>query len=220
MNEPTNLFADAEAYEIRTGRWSRLVGDKFIDWLTVPSGLRWLDVGCGNGAFAERIINRCAPEEVVGIDPSSEQLAYARAKLGTSLAKFEVGDAQRLSFADDSFGAATMALVIQFLPDPAAAVAEMARVVRPGGWVAAYVWDYPGGGSPVSPVLAAMKSLGMALPSPQGSATSQRDTLLMLWKDAGLKSIDTSVIRIETLYADFDEFWNSVTVGVGPLAGC
>jgi ubiquinone/menaquinone biosynthesis C-methylase UbiE len=200
------------------GRWSQLVGDKFIDWLDAPRGLRWLDVGCGNGAFTERIISCSAPAEVVAIDPSKEQLAYASTRPGTKLAKFQLGDAQKLPFADGSFDAAVMALVITFIPDPARAVAEMVRVVRPGGWIATYMWDVPAGGPPSAPFHAAMKSLDIPPATPPNSAAiSRSDAMLAMWENAGLKSIDTRVIRILTHYANFDDFWNANTLGIGPL---
>ncbi len=217
MIEASKFFTDGEAYEMLMGRWSRLVGDKFIDWLDAPKSLRWLDVGCGNGAFTEQLINHCAPAQVVAIDPSREQLAYARARPAAKLAKFQLGDAQKLASADGSFDAAVMALVIAFLPDPAEAVAELTRVVRPGGWVAAYMWDIPGGGLPTARIHVAMKSLGIALPTPASSDVSRSDALRALWQKAGLKSIDTCVIRIQTPYADFDDYWNSNTLPVGPL---
>jgi ubiquinone/menaquinone biosynthesis C-methylase UbiE len=217
MTGNNNLFTDGKAYENFMGRWSQLVGDKFINWLDVPKGLRWLDVGCGNGAFTERLISHCAPAEVIAIDPSREQLGYASTRPGTRLAKFQIGDAQKLPFADGNFDAAVMALVITFVPDPDKAVAEMARVVRPGGWITTYMWDVPGGGLPMAPFYIAMKSLGIVPPIPPGAANSTRDALVALWEKAGLKSIDTCVIRIPTLYSDFDDFWNANTVGIGPL---
>ena len=143
MSDAGQLFDDGQAYERLMGRWSRLVGEQFLDWLDLPKGLRWLDAGCGNGAFTETLIERCAPSTVAAIDPSEGQLAYARTRPGTTMAQFHVGDAQALPFDDDSFDAATMALVMAFLPDAAKAVAELARVVRPGGWVATYMWDIP-----------------------------------------------------------------------------
>jgi len=146
------------------GRWSRLVSETFLAWLDLPKGLRWLDVGCGNGAFTEEIIARCAPATVMAIDPSNEQLAFARTRPGAKMAKFEVGDAQKLSFGDGTFDVAIMALVLAFLLDPAKAVAEMARVVRPGGWVATYMWDVLNGGSPTTPIYTAIESLGSTLP--------------------------------------------------------
>jgi len=133
MGEADKLFTDGEAYERMMGRWSRRVGGTFLDWLDVPKGLRWLDVGCGNGAFTEELIARCAPAAVVAIDPSQDQLAYARAQARAEMADFRVGDAQELAFGDASFDVAVMALVISFLPDPGKAAEEMARVARSGG---------------------------------------------------------------------------------------
>src|SRR5262245_6760866 len=152
MTEAGGMFADGAAYERLMGRWSRIAGAAFLDWLDAPGGLRWLDVGCGNGAFTEELVSRCAPAAVTGIDPSEGQIAYARKRAGVGMAEFRVGDAQLLPFAASSFDAAIMALVIQFLPDPAKAVAEMARVVRPGGSVASYMWDAAANGSPIGPV--------------------------------------------------------------------
>ena len=138
-------FTDGEAYERLMGRWSRLAGAIFLDWLAPPSGLRWLDVGCGNGAFTELLVERCAPSEVLGIDPSEEQLAFARDRASTAIVEFQQGDAQALPFEDGVFDIAAMALAINLIPDPAKAVEEMARVVRRGGWVATYMWDILGG---------------------------------------------------------------------------
>jgi ubiquinone/menaquinone biosynthesis C-methylase UbiE len=114
------------------GDWSRRVGTVFIDWLAPPSGLNWIDVGCGNGAFTELIVERCAPNEVRGIDPSDAQLDFARKRSAARLAKFDHGDGMALPFSADTFDVAIMALVIVFVPDPARGVAEMKRVVRPG----------------------------------------------------------------------------------------
>ncbi len=215
MGKP-ELFTDGEAYERLMGRWSRLVGQKFLDWLETPKNLRWLDVGCGNGAFTEEIIARCAPATVMAIDPSDEQLAYARIRPGAKMAKFQVGDAQKLSFGDGTFDVAVMALVLSFLPDPARAVAEMSRVVRAGGWVATYMWDIPGGGSPTTTIYTAMESLGSALPVRPNPAASRLEDMHGFWEMAGLEAIETRVIRIPVRYANFDEFWDSNTVPIGP----
>ena len=215
MSDDEKLFTDGKAYERRMGRWSRVVGKAFLDWLAVPKGLRWLDVGCGNGAFTEVLIARCAPTAVSAIDPSAAQLSYARTRPGAKLAEFRVGDAQALPYPDRSFDAAAMALVISFVPDPIKAVTEMMRVVRPGGWVAAYMWDLPGGGIPVEPMFRALRSLGIALSVP-GIEVSRRDNMRALWEKAGLQSIDTQVIRIPVVYSDFDDFWQSYSVPEGP----
>jgi ubiquinone/menaquinone biosynthesis C-methylase UbiE len=215
MTEAEDLFNDGAAYERRMGRWSRVVGEKFLDWLAVPQGLRWLDVGCGNGAFTEVVIARSAPAAVSGVDPSEGQLTYARTRPAAKLAEFRRGEAQALPYPDRSFDAATMALVISFVPDPAKAVREMLRVVRPGGWVAAYMWDLPGGGIPIAPMFRALKSLGVAVPFP-GVEVSRRDNMRALWEQVGLQSIDTCEIRIPVVYADFDDFWQSFSVPGGP----
>ena len=214
MNQMSHLFSDGEAYERLMGRWSRVAGEIFLDWLDVPPERCWLDVGCGNGAFTEALIARCAPAEVIGVDPSEGQVAFARTRPGAKPAQFRIGDAQALPFANDRFDGAVMALVVTYLSDPAKAVSEMARVVRPGGWVATYVWDVPGAGTPVNPIYVAMESLGMPAPCPPGAAVSHRDTLRVLWEDAGLESIESRVIRIPIVYSDFDDFWDSNSVPV------
>ena len=152
-------FDDGAAYERYMGEWSRLAGETFLDWLAPRTGLRWLDVGCGNGAFTEMIIGRCAPASAHGIDPSEGQLAYARTRPAARVAQFSQGDAMALPFPDDTFDAAVMPLVIFFVPDPAEGVAEMARVVRPGGIVTAYAWDMEGGGFPYGALQEEMRGL-------------------------------------------------------------
>jgi SAM-dependent methyltransferase len=216
MGEPDKLFTDGEAYERLMGRWSRIAARAFLDWLNPAKNLRWLDVGCGNGAFTEELIARCAPATVTAIDPSEDQLAYARTRPGVRMTDFRVGDAQNLPFADSSFDIAVMALVISFLPDPGKAAAEMARVVRPGGSVASYMWDIPGGGSPVHPVYLAIESMGLMPGRPLNPAASERDALQRVWTNAGLESVETSVIRIRTAYSDFDDFSESNVVPIGP----
>jgi SAM-dependent methyltransferase len=212
----SRLFSDGGTYERLMGRWSRLVGKAFLAWLDAPKDLEWLDVGCGNGAFTEELIAQCAPARVVAIDPSDDQLAYARTRPGAKIADFRVGDAQDLPFADASFDVAIMALVISFLPEPTKAVWEMARVVRPGGWVATYMWDIPGGGTPVDPIYVEMESMGMTSVRPSNPSVSRREIMQELWEKVGLGSIETRVIRIPVTYSDFDDFWDSNTAPIGP----
>jgi ubiquinone/menaquinone biosynthesis C-methylase UbiE len=177
VTDPGQMFSDGEAYERLMGRWSQPVGEAFLDWLDVPKGMRWLDVRCGNGAFTEVLVKRCAPASVAAIDPSEGQLAYARERPTTTMVQFRQGDSQALPYADGSFDAVAMALVITFIPDAAKGIAEMARVVRPGGWVGTYMWDSIAGGLPISPLHAAMESLGlprMALPGAANRLRSVR----------------------------------------------
>lgn len=216
MGRADRLFADGEAYERFMGRWSRLVGESFLEWLDAPRGLRWLDVGCGNGAFTEELIARCAPAAVTAIDPSEDQLAYGRTRAGAERADFRVGDAQKLTFDDGSFDIAVMALVISFLPNPEKAIVEMTRVVRHGGWVATYMWDVPGGGVPCDPIYVALESMGMTSVRPPNAGISKREAMQKAWEKAGLSSIETWSIRIPISYSSFDEFWDSNTVPIGP----
>src|SRR5215831_21258706 len=102
MNETPNLFVNGKAYERLMGRWSRLAGEKFLDWVDASKNLKWLDVGCGNSAFTEVLIARCSPASVIGVDPSEGQLDYARGRPGAKAAEFRVADTQALPFPDDS----------------------------------------------------------------------------------------------------------------------
>jgi len=168
-------FDDGAAYERYMGKWSQLAGETFLDWLAPKPGLRWLDVGCGNGAFTEMLVERCAPVSVQGIDPSEGQLAYARTRPASRVAQFRQGDAMAQPFPDDTFDAAVMPLVIFFVPDPAKGVAEMARVVCPGGTVTAYAWDMFGGGFPYAALLVEMRGMGIAIPVPPSPDASRID---------------------------------------------
>jgi ubiquinone/menaquinone biosynthesis C-methylase UbiE len=215
MSEVPNLFADGKAYERLMGRWSRLAGEKFLDWVDAPKNLKWLDVGCGNGAFTEVLIARCSPAGVTGVDPSEGQLDYARGRPGTKRAEFRVADAQALPFPDNSFDAATMALVIVFVADPVKAARELARVVRPGGTAATYMWEFPDG-FPLAPLAATMKDLELTPPERPNVQASARDAMRAIWKEAGLAAIETEVIRIRVSFSSFDDFWDSNTLPVGP----
>ena len=218
MAEHQIRFEDGAAYERMMGAWSRLVGEIFLDWIAPRPGLRWVDVGCGNGAFTELLAERCSPAEVQGIDPSEGQLKYARARPATRLAEFRQGDAMALPFPAHKFDVAFMALVIFFVPDPAKGVAEMVRVVSPGGTVAAYAWDMAGGGFPLQPVQTELLAMGVPPVRPPSSDASKMDNLHNLWRDAGLDSIETRKIEVQRTFADFDDFWATAMLGstIGP----
>jgi SAM-dependent methyltransferase len=211
-------FKDGAGYERYMGKWSQLAGDTFLDWLAPKHGLRWLDVGCGNGAFTEMLVERCAPESVDGIDPSEEQLAFARARPATRDARYRQGDAMALPYPDAAFDAAVMPLVIFFVPDPAKGVAEMARVVRPGGSVTAYAWDMAGGGFPYDALIAEMRGMGVDVPKPPSPEASRIESLRELWTGAGLTAVETREIAVQRTFMDFDDFWTTILAGpsVGP----
>jgi len=215
MTEAGAMFSDGKVYERMMGRWSKLVGRVFLEWLNAPKNLKWIEVGCGNGAFTEELIAHCAPLEVTAVDPSEGQLSFARTRQATKLAQFRQGDAQALPFPDRSFDAAAMALVITFIPDPAKAVAEMARVVRPGGMIATYMWDTLAGGVPLAPLETALKSMGKNY-ARMSSTASKREVMQTLWQDAGLQAIETRQIRIPVTYSSLEDFCESNLVPVGP----
>lgn len=218
MTEQRIRFDDGAAYERMMGTWSRLAGEVFLDWLAPPSGLRWIDVGCGNGAFTELVVERCAPATVHGIDPSEAQLAFARTRPAARVAQFRQGDAMAQPFSDDAFDVAVMALVIFFVPDPAKGVAEMVRVVCPGGTVAAYAWDMLGGGFPLHVMQVEMRALGATPPLPPSVGASRIDAMRDLWTGAGLDAVETREITVQRTFADFDDLWTTSRMGasVGP----
>jgi SAM-dependent methyltransferase len=213
----TIRFTDGGAYERYMGVWSRFAGEAFLDWLSPEPGLRWVDIGCGNGAFTSLILERCAPSGVEGIDPSEEQIAFARERFPSSAASFRKGDAQALPFEDDSFGAAVMPLVIFFLADPALGVAEMKRTVRPGGLVTAYAWDMPGQGFPYAVLTRELKKLDLMVPQTPHPEISEIGALRDLWKACGLLGVETRAFTVSRVFADFEDYWE--TVQGAPSAG-
>ena len=219
MQGPQIRFEDGAAYERMMGVWSRLAGEVFLDWLAPLPGLRWIDIGCGSGAFSELLVERCAPAEAQGIDPSEAQLAFARSRPAARLAQFRQGDAMALPFPDDHFDVAVMALVIFFVPEPAMGVAEMVRVVRPGGTVAAYAWDMLGGGFPGEPIHAELRAMGHQLLLPPSIDASRLEALRALWTGAGLDAVETREITVSRTFADFDDFWeiNRRSASIAPI---
>ena len=209
MPEHEIRFEDGASYERMMGTWSRLAGTEFLDWLKPQPGLRWIDVGCGNGAFTELLIDRCSPTEVHGLDPAEAQLAFARARPRARIAEFHQGDAMTLPFPAGRFDAAVMALVIFYVPMPATGVAEMVRVVAPGGTVAAYVWDTTNGGSPLAPIQSQLRAMGISAPLPPSVGISRMESLLDLWHGAGLHHIQTREIAVTRTFMDFDDFWTT-----------
>ena len=209
MAERQIHFDDGAGYEQMMGIWSRFAGEIFLDWLALPLGLRWIDIGCGNGAFTELLVERCSPVEVQGIDPSEGQLAFARTRPASRLAKFHQGDAMALPFADNSFDAAVMALVLVFVPDPAKGVSEMVRVVVPGGAVVTYMWDMLDGGFPLDPIYSEIQAMGIVPMRPPRMDASRMEALRDLWIGAGLEDVQTREITVHRTFANFDDFWTT-----------
>ena len=196
------------------GVWSQLAGQVFLDWLALPTGLRWIDIGCGSDAFTELLAQRCAPTGIQGIDPSEEQLVFARARSALHEATFQTGDAMALPFDANQFDAAVMALVLFFVPNPSKGVAELARVVRPGGMVTAYHWVATD--NPLAPFRDELRALGVAVALPVSIDTTRLEALHGLWTGAGLEAVELREIEVQRTFADFDELWHS-TMGISQV---
>jgi len=207
MAAPTIQFTDGAAYDRMMGVWSRMVGEVFLDWLNPAPGLTWADIGCGSGAFSNLLAARCAPAKIYGIDPSEAQLTQARKGPAAGIAEFQLGDAMALPYEDNCIDAAAMALVLFFVPDPAKGVAEMKRVVKPGGSVSAYMWDMLGGGVPMQPLYAELGPTGIPAPMPPSVSISTMDAMRAAWMAAGFVDIETRVVSVRRSFADFEEFW-------------
>ena len=213
MAESAIRFDDGAGYEDMMGVWSRLAGEVFIDWLKPPAGLKWIDIGCGNGAATAMIVDLCAPSEIQGIDPSEGQLAYARSRLAGSVATFRQGEGAALPFADASFDTAVMALVIFFLPDPAKGVAEMTRVVRPGGAIATYGWDLQGAASPSN---LSMPNCGKSASRRKCRRVRTRPAPILCGGSGptpALEQIEAREIVVQRTFDDFESFWASSLKG-------
>lgn len=217
------VWASGDAYEPYVGRWSRLIGREFLAWLDVPPNGRWLDVGSGTGALSSVILEMASPVEVLGIDPSAGFVAYAQKQVADPRASFEIGDAQALPVPPATFDAVVAGLVLNFVPDPAAAVAEMAHAARTGGVVGAYVWDYAGGMELMRrfwDAAVALDSAASALAENARFATVCRpDALADFWRGAGLRNVGSRSVDVPTRFRDFNDYWTPFLGGQGPAPG-
>lgn len=218
MADAKAIFNDGAAYEQFMGRWSRAVGGTFLEWLAPPEGARWLDVGCGTGAFTELVLGSCAPASIVAIDPFPEQIEYARSLPLARRAELRVADATSLPFAEHSFDVVASALVINFVSDRPRGLAEMRRVAKPGGLVAGYVWDFAGGRATGAPLAMGMQAIGLEVPTTPGAKDTTIKALQALFAGAGLESVEAREIKIAPTYPSFDDFWASQTGSVSPTA--
>ena len=207
------MWGSGAAYEPYVGRWSRLVAERFVSWLAPAAGARWLDVGCGTGALTSAVL-ATGPAAVLGVDRSRGFLDYARRR---TAAGFAVADGGRLPVRDAAVDHVVSGLVLNFLPDPAAAVAEMARACRPGGTVGVYVWDYAEGMRPIRLFWDAAVALDPAARQQDEMrrfALCRPDRLAALF--AGLSAVEVTEITVPAVFRDFDDYWTPFLGAQGP----
>lgn len=200
------------------GRWSALVAERLLERVDGPKDPRWLDLGCGTGVLSRAMLGR-GVREVYGVDPSPPFVAHAAS---TSRARLAVGDAQRLPFRARSFGGVVSALVLNFIPDLAAALAEVHRVVRPGGIAAAYVWDYSGEMQFLRRFWDAafhIDESSVKLDEGKTFTIARPERLERAFGDAGFSEVATWAIDIPTRFRDFDDYWLPFLGGTGPASG-
>jgi SAM-dependent methyltransferase len=192
------------------------VAREFVAWLSPPPGARWLDVGCGTGALSSVVLASASPGSVVGVDPSSSYVAHAAAGVDDPRASFRAGDAMALPVESASFDVVVSGLVLNFVPDPAAAVAEIRRAARPGGTIGAYVWDYGAGGITL---LRAFWDAAVDL-DPAAAALDEA-VRFPLCREGALAAafgdgVEARDVTVPTVFADFDDYWTPFLGGQGP----
>lgn len=214
----SDVWGRGDPYERYVGRWSRLVAPAFLAWLAVPAGRRWLDVGCGTGALSAAVLDESAPSSVAGVEPSEGFLLAARENLGDR-AEIYSGTAASIPLPDASVDVVVSGLVVNFVPDPRAGLAEMVRVARPGGTIAAYVWDYAGqmqlmryfwdAAIDLDPAAAALGE-GSRFP------LCHPDALMALFIGSALRGPRVTALDIPTPFENFDDYWSPFLGGQGP----
>jgi len=205
---------DAAAYDSFMGRYSVLLAPQFADLAEVSQGGRVLDVGCGPGALTGELVHRSGASSVSAVDPSPSFVASIRERYpGVDV---QQAGAERLPFPDDSFEGAFAQLVVHFMSDPVAGLAEMARVTRPAGIVAACVWDHAGGQGPLSSFWAVVRDLDPSVEDESGLAGAREGHLTKLFTEAGLRRIEGMALSVAVEHQSFEEWWEPFTLGVGP----
>ena len=204
----------ADAYNRFMGRYSGPLAAGFADWAGVRPGGRALDVGCGPGALTKVLVERLGVDGVSAVDPSSHFLAALRRSFPTL--DVQSGVAEQLPYPDDLFDHTLAQLVVHFMNDPVRGLREMGRVTRPGGTVAACVWDLAGNGAPLSVFWKAARELDPDVTDESMLPGVREGELETLFDVAGLTHIEDTLLTVSVRHATFDEWWEPYTLGVGP----
>jgi len=206
----------ADAYDRFMGRYSRPLAVELAARLDLPAGSRVLDVGCGPGALTEVLVARLGAANVVAADPSPPFVDAVQERLGVTAV---TATAEQLPFGDDEYDVTVAQLVVHFMSDPVGGLREMARVTKPGGTVAASVWDFQEGGSPLATFWRAVHDLDPAGPQEHRLPGTGRGELHALAEAAGLVEIVDIDVAVEVRHPSFDDWWQPYTLGVGPSGG-
>jgi SAM-dependent methyltransferase len=213
-----SFFAESAAYERFMGRWSRLLAPLLVKFAGLRDGDALLDIGSGTGAFAFAAAEAAPSARITGVDPSSSYVAYTQERAPSDRVRFAVGDAQALQMPDDSFDRVVSLLVMNFIPDRPKALREMIRVARPGGVIAAAVWDYGDG----MQMLRVFWDEAVAL-DPAAAARDERNMplcrqgeLAALWREHGLTEVEEQPLTVDTSFPSFEDYWESFLGGQGP----
>lgn len=212
-------WSSGDKYEPYIGRWSRLAAQEFLPWLEVPKDSHWVDVGCGTGALSQTILQVADPAKIKAVDSSDDFVAFAQLHTHDQRVGFEVGDAQALTFESGIYDAVVSSLMLNFIPQPERAVAEMTRIVREGGVVAAYLWDYAGKMQLLRHFWNAATALdpyAYDLDEGRRFPICQPKPLGQLFEAAGLHNVEVRPIDIPTDFQDFDDYWAPFLGGQGP----
>ena len=212
------MFSGAEKYERFMGRWSQRLAPLFVRFAGIKDGEQVLDVGSGTGSLALAIAAQTRRSEVVGIDPSRAFVDFANQRTSDPRIKFQVGDAQSLDFPDASFNSCLALLVMNFIPDASKAMTEMRRVTKPGGWVAACVWDYDEGMEMLRKFWDAAVALDPAAArlDERDMPFSRRGQLSALWNESGFKDVRETGLAIDLEFVSFEDYWAPFLESQGP----
>ena len=219
-----DAWAAGDSYDAYMGRWSRQIAARFLDWLALPDGLHWLELGCGTGALTEAIARQCAPQSVFALDPSEGFIAKARESVADTRVNFAVADASGLAaLPSASRDVAVAALVLNFIPDRVEVLRAMRRIVRPGGTVGFYVWDYPGGGIEFMRAFwaaaGALDPRALDLAENRRFAFCTREGLSELTQKAGFAFHELTALESPSVFQNFEDYWRPFTLGTGPAPG-
>lgn len=214
-----DLWSGGIAYERFMGRWSSLVAEKFLKWLSIPAGKCWLDVGCGSGTLTKLILETQKPSKIISMDSSEEFITYAKKILNNTLVQFNVGKAESLNLESGSIDVVVSGLVLNFIPQPEDAIREMMRVTKPGGTIGIFLWDYSDGMKTLRYFWDAAIELdsnakefdeGLRFP------LCKKGELELLFRKAGLKDVNEIPIEIDTHFKNFNDYWQPFLGNVGP----